>query len=292
MFIPLISEKNYLMESPTSIKYFLSQAIGSLILLVFIVFLKLKSFSLDLVTSPSLLAISMAIKSGIPPFHFWFPQVIELSNWTINLLLLTLQKIIPLSFLSYGVSDLFILIIVTRGLVGRLGGFNQNSSKKILAYSSIVHSGWMILGILLRVYLIILYFIIYSLLSLTLVLLIRKNSLTKIRIVNNFYYSNLLKLTFCLNLLSLGGLPPLTGFINKMLVVFYSVESNYLLVLIIIISSLISLTFYIRLTYSIFAIKFNLFKEKLFITEPKLIIIIYSTIILNLLIPLGLVLSY
>jgi len=117
----------------------LIQAIASIFLII-IVLVIYRSGIINLLNINNEIAlIGLAIKSGIPPFHFWLPQVIESINIIQMFITMSWQKIAPFSLMRYSLSTVIILIILARAVVGALGGFNQNSLKKILVYSSITH---------------------------------------------------------------------------------------------------------------------------------------------------------
>ena len=133
MLIPLIIIKFDRITSEAAIKYFLAQAVGS-ILLIF-------SSSIDATINYSLIEseidkiilCALVVKAGIAPFHFWFPQVIIASNWTLSIIILTWQKIAPLILISFDPSIKFLtLFVILSSLVGMLGGLNQIFIKNIL----------------------------------------------------------------------------------------------------------------------------------------------------------------
>lgn len=248
IFIPFICNKKYLIEISPSIKYFLAQVLGSLLLILFIYLNILKRSSNNVSEFNSLfLLTAIAVKSGTPPFHFWFPQLVEIRNWIQITALLTLQKIIPIVFLFYSLNFLFIVILVLRGLVGALGGFNQNSLKKIIAYSSITHIGWIILSLEYSIKISLVYFFRYSFIILLFILLI-KNSSIHLNSVNLLNYNILHKSLICISIFSISGLPPFLGFIIKLMVILYSIK-NIFLVLLIVIFSFISMVYYTRILY-------------------------------------------
>ncbi|CAH1384876.1 unnamed protein product [Tenebrio molitor] len=78
--IPIFSEKKNVFSTEASIKYFITQAIASLILLISVIILLLTNeFINPLINSTLILILNSAliIKLGAAPFHFWFPEVIE-----------------------------------------------------------------------------------------------------------------------------------------------------------------------------------------------------------------------
>lgn len=249
IFIPLITSRKYLTKSTPCIKYFLAQAIGSIILIVFILFNSLKNYNFAINSLPSLLLMATAIKSGTPPFHFWFPQLIEEVNWLQIILLLVVQKIIPLIFIFYSIRILSILVIIRRGLIGAIGGFNQNSIKKILAYSSIVHMGWLIISMNSGIEITLLYFIFYSIIIVSFIFSLKDSSIRINRFTPSKFNPQFWNLTNSLCLFSLSGLPPFLGFFIKIAVVVYSIKT-LIVILILIRFSLISIIYYIRVVYT------------------------------------------
>jgi len=273
VFIPFICTKKYLIDISPSIKYFLAQVIGSIILIFFLLFLLVKrAFSIFYRISSFFLLLSIAIKSGTPPFHFWFPQLIEISNWVRIIALLTLQKVIPLMFLFYSISPFFIILTIRRGLIGSIGGFNQNSVKKIFAYSSITHMGWVMLSMIYSVKSRILYFFIYSFLVASTLFIIKYSRMEVNSTSSNNFTSNRLNYLVFFMLLSISGVPPFRGFFIKLIVI-KRIRGGLILAILIVLFSLVSIIFYLRVMYSYFidlssCIKvksiFRLFPIKLF----------------------------
>nr|YP_009689604.1 NADH dehydrogenase subunit 2 [Coquillettidia chrysonotum]QEE94281.1 NADH dehydrogenase subunit 2 [Coquillettidia chrysonotum] len=262
-FIPLMNKsKNNLMMSESSLKYFLTQAFASSFLLFSIIMLMF--FNINIIWQNNLnefLILSiLLLKTGAAPFHFWFPSVMEGLNWMNNLILMTWQKIAPMMLISYNLNYYFLLIpIILSMMIGALGGLNQTSLRKLMAYSSINHLGWMLMAMLHNELLWLVYFILYSFLSFSILLTFNNFNLFYFNQIFNFNMmnSNLIFFIF-LNFLSLGGLPPFLGFLPKWLIIQNLIENNQMFLLIIsIIFSLITLFYYLRLSYSIFMLNFN-----------------------------------
>lgn len=263
-FIPLIIDTNNLISTEASLKYFLTQAFASsLLLFAMILFIIANNLIYQLnFSSYSSIIIFMAllIKSGIAPFHFWFPNVIEGISWNIRLLLITWQKIAPIIVLSYFVIfKLFFVIIRLSAIVGALGGLNQTSLRKLLAFSSINHLSWMLTAILFNEYLWLFYFLIYSFISFGLIYLFNFFKLFYLnQIFRIFSYSYLIKFTLLISFLSLGGLPPFLGFLPKWIIIQSLVNINQSpLIIILLITSLITIYFYLRVCYSAFMLNYT-----------------------------------
>nr|YP_009227914.1 NADH dehydrogenase subunit 2 [Chelonibia testudinaria]AII19561.1 NADH dehydrogenase subunit 2 [Chelonibia testudinaria] len=256
-FIPLALNLEYNKKSSEAIiKYFLVQAIASSM----IIFSSFYSFILDgnyFMLSPNILfTLALCTKLGMAPFHFWFPEVMEGLSWVNSLVLLTWQKISPLVILSllfYG--KVLISLSLASALIGAISGFNQTSLRKILAFSSISHLGWLGSMIFMNSSLWISYFLIYVMISFIITLsfwLLDLNYFSQLTLIQNLN----LKMMIFVNLLSLGGLPPLLGFLPKWTAIMV-LSNNFPVLFILIISSLMTLYFYTRLCFSTFTLFFQ-----------------------------------
>lgn len=257
-FIPLIINTNNLLSSEASLKYFLTQALASSVLLLgVIIFFLLHNWNNPILISYSnlLISSSLLLKRGAAPFHFWFPRVIEGLTWTNNLILITWQKIAPIILISYCLNfNFFIFIIFCSILVGSLGGLNQTSLQKLIAFSSINHLGWIMAGIINRENLWFIYFLFYSLLTISIVFLFNTFKLSNINQIFGIYQNNtIIKFVLFLSLLSLGGLPPFLGFLPKWLIIESLINLNlFRLLIFIVIFTLITLFYYLRICYAAF----------------------------------------
>lgn len=254
-FIPLIIRSKNLFSSESSLKYFLTQALASAIFLFSVIlFYLFLNFKPQLIYyNFMLIASTIILKRGSAPFHFWFPRVIEGLSWYSNFILMTWQKLAPLIILSYCIStNLLIFSIILSILFGSLGGINQTSLRKLIAFSSINHLGWIIAGIINNENIWITYFIFYTFLNLRIVLLFNNFKLFNVNQTFKTFYSNkFIKTSLFILLLSLGGLPPFLGFLPKWLIIETIINRNiYIVLLFILFITLITLYFYLRLTYS------------------------------------------
>nr|YP_009487992.1 NADH dehydrogenase subunit 2 [Culex nigripalpus]AWB99655.1 NADH dehydrogenase subunit 2 [Culex nigripalpus] len=262
-FIPLMNEgKKNLMTSESSLKYFLTQAFASSILL-FAIILMMMSFNLNWINNnfyELLILSTLLLKNGAAPFHFWFPGVMEGLSWINGLILMTWQKIAPLMLISYNINyNFFLIAIILSMIIGALGGLNQTSLRKLMAFSSINHLGWMLMAMMNNELLWLVYFIFYFFLSMSIVLLFNNLKLFHFNQIFNFSMMNpVIKFFLFLNLLSLGGLPPFLGFLPKWLVIQNLVETHQLFLLFISVClTLITLYYYLRMSYSIYMLNFN-----------------------------------
>lgn len=258
-FIPIISNRNNIFTTEASLKYFLIQTFASVRLLFLILrkrFLEnlfsLRTYSL---TSTILIA-PLLIRVGGPPFHWWFPSVIEGLRWNNCFILITIQKLAPLSLISYFliINSITFIIIIISIIIGAIGGFNQISIRKILTYSSINHIGWILTAISIGSNYWWIYFSIYTLLIITIILVVKPFQISLINQILLIIKNNsILKFLIFSSLLSLGGLPPFLGFLPKWIIIQSLTQTErYLLGILITVFSLITLYYYLRISYSSF----------------------------------------
>lgn len=260
-FIPLIRDNNNLISTEASLKYFLTQALASSVLLFAVILFILENHFIFQIHNYSswIILSALLLKRGTAPFHFWFPNVIEGLSWTNGLILITWQKIAPLILISYLIiKPLLLCRIILSAIIGALGGFNQTSIRKLIAFSSINHLRWILSAILISESLWFIYFCIYSFLSFTIVFILNIFNVFYInQLFSIFITSKTFKFFSLINLLSIGGLPPFIGFIPKWLLIqSLSLSGQFFLTTILTVTTLIALYFYLRLCYSAFLINY------------------------------------
>nr|AVN67645.1 NADH dehydrogenase subunit 2 [Parcoblatta lata] len=258
-FIPIMSSNQNIYTTEASLKYFLIQALASSILLFLVI---LKTMINDLfymfnsTINSTIMNTPLLLKSGAAPFHWWLPSVMEGLDWINCFFLLTIQKIAPLILISYTLmtSIFSTIIIISSVFIGSVGGYNQISIRKILTYSSINHMGWMLSALLLGNNFWLIYFTIYTVLTLTIIMIVKP---FQVSFINQTFLMNnnntIMKFLLFTSLMSLGGLPPFLGFLPKWIIIQSMVtNSMFILVTIMVVMSLITLYYYLRICYSSF----------------------------------------
>nr|ABF61720.1 NADH dehydrogenase subunit 2 [Sasia abnormis] len=258
--IPMISMSHHPRAMEATVKYFLTQATASATILFASTINAWATGQWDItqLTNPTsclLLTAAIAMKLGLAPFHMWFPETLQGSSLTTALLLSTLMKFPPISILlltsnSLNPSLLTLMAIMSTAL-GGWTGLNQTQVRKILAFSSISHLGWMTAIIVYTPKLTLLTFLLYTLLTTTIFLSLSSSNTTKLStLLTSWTKTPVLNTTLMLTLLSLAGLPPFTGFLPKWLIIQELTKQEMTpTALIIALLSLLSLFFYLRLTY-------------------------------------------
>nr|QYL70188.1 NADH dehydrogenase subunit 2 [Scaptochirus moschatus] len=247
------------MEAAT--KYFLTQATASMLLMLAII-INL-TFSGQWTTmkmtnhmASMMMTIALIMKLGMAPFHFWVPEVTQGVSLTSGMILLTWQKVAPLSVLMQTANSINTNLMLTTAIlsiaVGGWGGLNQTQLRKIMAYSSIAHMGWMAAIMTFNTTMTALNLMIYVMLTLTVFMLLHiSSSTTTLSLSLLWNKTPLMSTLILLSMLSLGGLPPLSGFIPKWMIINELTKNNSIILpTIMAIMALLNLYFYMRLTYS------------------------------------------
>nr|YP_009111869.1 NADH dehydrogenase subunit 2 [Ardea modesta]AHN95713.1 NADH dehydrogenase subunit 2 [Ardea modesta] len=258
--IPLISKPHHPRAIEATIKYFLVQAAASALVLFSSLMNAWFTGQWDITqlnhpTSCLLLTTAIAMKLGLVPFHFWFPEVLQGSSLTTALLLSTVMKLPPITILfltSHSLNPtLLTAMAIASAALGGWMGLNQTQLRKILAFSSISHLGWMTIIMTYNPKLTLLTSYLYSLITTTVFLTLTKTKALKLStMMTSWTKIPTLNAAFMLTLLSLAGLPPLTGFLPKWLIIQELTKQELTTAATIItMLSLLSLFFYLRLAY-------------------------------------------
>nr|QCU55280.1 NADH dehydrogenase subunit 2 [Dacelo gaudichaud] len=258
--IPLISKSHHPRAIEAAIKYFLVQATASAMILFSSTINAWHTGQWDITqltnpTSSILLTTAIAMKLGLVPFHFWFPEVLQGSPMTTALLLSTMMKFPPITIMfltSHSLDpNLLALMAISSAALGGWMGLNQTQVRKILAFSSISHLGWMTIIILYNPKLTLLTFYLYSLMTATVFLTLNTTKTLKLStMMTSWAKTPSLNAALMLALLSLAGLPPLTGFLPKWLIIQELTKQEMTpAATIIALLSLLGLFFYLRLAY-------------------------------------------
>nr|YP_010035020.1 NADH dehydrogenase subunit 2 [Parazyginella tiani]QOX09864.1 NADH dehydrogenase subunit 2 [Parazyginella tiani] len=231
------------LSSESTMKYFIVQSISSSMLMMSMLIMIMKGdYNYNYMLTTSLL-----IKTGVAPFHNWVLTVIEGLNLWMVLIILTINKVAPITLLSYTTNTIMMIIMLTM-ILGSISGLNQNSFSKLIGYSSIFNMG-LIMSIIKINLMWIYYLTIYSFMMLMLIFNLIK---WKINFLNQSMMSEFLlnKMSLWLNILSMGGMPPLLGFSIKYMVITHLISIKMIsLVSMMVMMSLITMFFYLRMSF-------------------------------------------
>nr|QOH99704.1 NADH dehydrogenase subunit 2 [Tanakia lanceolata] len=259
--IPLMAQHHHPRAVEASTKYFLVQATAAAMILfagttnAWIT----GTWEMTNMSSPlasAMIIFALALKIGLAPMHLWMPEVLQGLDLTTGLILSTWQKLAPLALIVQTAQDINPMLLTTLGLlstlIGGWGGLNQTQLRKILAYSSIAHMGWMIIVLQYAPQLTLLALLTYIFMTSAAFLTLKMFSTTKINTLTTIWTkSPALSVTTALVLLSLAGLPPLTGFMPKWLILQELTKQDLpAIATVMALAALLSLYFYLRLCYA------------------------------------------
>jgi NADH-quinone oxidoreductase subunit N len=234
-----------------------------------------------------LIFAGIGYKISSVPFHFWTPDVYEGAPITITAFLSVASKaagfallvrFIKTTFVSYvdqagmwhliNVFDWKSLLVVISILTMTLGNFSalwQNNMKRMLAYSSIAHAGYLLLGLVVMsnqgMLAILVYFAVYLVMNLgaflIVMLIANKTGSEEIDDYNGLgYTSPFLGISLAIFLVSLTGLPPTAGFIGKLYLFIGLVDAKMIAVAVVaLLNTVLSLYYYMRVLKHMFLTK-------------------------------------
>nr|AAZ15935.1 NADH dehydrogenase subunit 2 [Eurycea cirrigera]AAZ16131.1 NADH dehydrogenase subunit 2 [Eurycea wilderae]AAZ15936.1 NADH dehydrogenase subunit 2 [Eurycea cirrigera]AAZ15940.1 NADH dehydrogenase subunit 2 [Eurycea cirrigera]AAZ15941.1 NADH dehydrogenase subunit 2 [Eurycea cirrigera] len=259
--IPLMSKTHHPRATEAATKYFLMQAAASALLL-FATTLNAwytgewTISCMQNIIPTLMLTIALMIKLAVAPFHLWLPDVIQGLDLMTCLILLTWQKLAPMTLLIQIGPELNPMLLISFGvlsiILGGWGGLNQPQIRKIMAYSSIAHLGWMTVVLVYSPQLTTLNLLLYLMMTAAMffmLLNLMSTNINKVAISWMKYAS--LTPAMMIILMSLGGLPPTSGFMPKWLILEELMKQDMALIATIMsLSALLSLFFYLRLSYA------------------------------------------
>nr|WPW59775.1 ND2 [Subdoluseps nilgiriensis]WPW59776.1 ND2 [Subdoluseps nilgiriensis] len=259
--IPIIAMQHHPRATEAATKYFLTQAAASATLLFASTMNAWSTGTWDitqLTNEPActMLTLALSMKLGLAPLHFWLPEVLQGTSLSTALLITTWQKLAPISLLYLTHNTINPSMLLAMGLLstilGGWGGLNQTQTRKIMAFSSIAHLGWMATITTINPDILLLNLTLYIAMTTTaFTMLIFTTSKTIKDMTMSWTISPAVTAMMLVVLLSLGGLPPLTGFMPKWLILQELTTNNLsMTATILALSALLSLFFYLRLSYT------------------------------------------
>ena len=248
------------------------------------------------------LVIGIAFKLGAVPFHMWVPDVYQGSPTSVTMFISTVPKIAAVAMLvrllvdGLGAmhpywSDLFMILALLSIALGSVVALMQTNIKRMLAYSTISHVGFVMLGFVTGVItgygaatFYILVYVLMSLAAFGVIILLNKKGFEAEEISD---YKGLSKsspwfaLMMLVVMLSMAGVPPFIGFYSKFFILQQVISAGFVTVAIIaVVFAVISAYYYLQIIKSMY---FNDAEQELTITAPmdiKLVLSINAILIL------------
>nr|YP_010713171.1 NADH dehydrogenase subunit 2 [Hypomesus transpacificus]WDA95363.1 NADH dehydrogenase subunit 2 [Hypomesus transpacificus] len=259
--IPLMTQKHSPRSVEAAAKYFITQAAAAATIMFASTTNAWLTGSWDIQhlshpASATMAFMALALKVGLAPIHFWLPEVIQGLSLTTGLILSTWQKLAPFALIIQITPALNPSLVLGMGvastLVGGWGGMNQTQIRKILAYSSIAHLGWMVIVSQVSPSLALLGLTLYIVMTTSAFLTIKASAASSLNtLATAWTKAPALVALASLALLSLGGLPPLSGFMPKWLILQEMTKQGLpLIATLAALTALLSLFFYLRICYA------------------------------------------
>ncbi|MEE8460593.1 MAG: NADH-quinone oxidoreductase subunit N, partial [Acidobacteriota bacterium] len=258
-------------------------------------------YSLILLVGLGLMLVGFGFKVAFAPFHAWTPDVYEGAPIPITALLavaskgaafLALVRILNqvLPDLSQQWQAILWPSAVLTMAIGNIAALTQSNIKRMLAYSSIAHAGYLLVGLTAHNYLgtqgILFYLVAYALMTLGALAVVqivgcREEQHTSIEDYNGLGYRYpFLGIALSVFLISLAGIPATAGFMGKLFVFSAAVQSQmYGLVVIALVTSAIGIYYYLRVIVSMYMGEFK--KEEVPITISMSMRIILTLMVLG-----------
>ncbi len=310
------SNKTDLRSNEASIKYFLMGAFATGFLLFGITLIYGSAGSFDLyeihnfsvknskdfmfILGALLILAALAFKVSMAPFHMWSPDVYQGSPSIITAFMMTVVKIsafyaffrmMTIGFLGITtewINIIGVLIIITLFLANTMG-LAQSNAKRMLAYSSVSHVGYLSLIFFgmnsVSPYNLAFYLFAYSLATVGVMMcLIWVEKIKKETSFNAFrglgHTEPILAVTASLCLMSMAGIPLTAGFMGKFVIFAQAIQENPFLVLVAVLGSAISIAYYLRLIMAMFFPKESSFKTSEKVTLTYNIVAVFIIIAL------------
>lgn len=221
-----------------------------------------------------LIIVGFGFKVALVPFHMWTPDVYQGSPMPVTAFMAVgakaagfaaILRVLTQSayFVSYQWSDIFWLLAVLTMFTGNLIALVQDDIKRMLAYSSIAHAGYITVGVVasneMTVGVVVFYLTAYLFMNLAAfavaeIVAGRGERRTKIEYFNGLgYKSPMLGLAMGISMFGLAGFPPTAGFIGKFYLFSSAMQSGYVwLVIFGVINSLLSVYYYLRVVVAMY----------------------------------------
>lgn len=246
-FLGIVCLKSINQKFGAVARYFLIQVLASSLLLVSLLFISDREWSFNI--NIFFFNLSLMIKIGLFPFHFWVIRLIPYIRWVGIYLLSSVQKIIPILILRWSLYlDYLVIVSVITILISIYKRIGLTSIKIIFRYSILSHTAWICI-VLINLDWWLFYFIFYSFIFLMVCLFHRHI------IIDDFRDLTIIKLIspklfyiYVITIISFIGIPPLLGFTIKWIIMIRIVNLySYFVMLFVVGCSVVHLFYYIKI---------------------------------------------
>nr|ACA28661.1 NADH dehydrogenase subunit 2 [Phelsuma guimbeaui] len=257
--LPIIIKPQHPRATEAATKYFLTQATAAALVLLSSTMNAWETGQWSIInmtpTRTIIMTLAIFLKLGLVPTHFWYPEVLQGSTMYTAMIISTWQKIAPLSLLYLTSmncpTEIFLIVGITSTIIAGMVGLNMTQTRKIMAFSSIGHMGWLITMIPFNLNLTTFTLMMYITLTSSMFSMLATMTTPTLKDMGQTHLCFPMMTTMMmLTLMSLGGLPPLSGFMPKLLILKTLTDMKLMILSTsLALTSLPSLYFYLRMSY-------------------------------------------
>ena len=286
LYVLATIKRDSLYSAESGVKYFILGALSSGILLygfsliygftgstsfedIKLILSESNNLSLGLIFGLVFIIVGLAFKISAVPFHMWTPDVYQGAPTSITAFFAIVPKIAAIALIFRFCLEPFgdhynewgqivFFLSVASMFLGAIAAINQSNIKRLLAYSSIGHVGYVLIALAAAnndgVKSAAIYMFIYMIMNIavfTILLSLKKSNqyIEKISDLDGLSKSNpIISISLAIIMLSMAGIPPFIGFFGKFYVFVAAIESGlYLLSILGVLASVISAYYYLRI---------------------------------------------
>nr|QEP09175.1 NADH dehydrogenase subunit 2 [Aphaena discolor nigrotibiata] len=254
-FLPLLKKSNKMNEQ--LMKYLIIQSMSSSMMMISMI---INSMINNPINESILMMTGIMMKMGMMPFHLWLPGMMQMMSWEMCMMMTTVQKIIPTVMLVQLTSIKMMMIpMMMSMLISPLSGMKQTSMKKMMAYSSITNSPMMIMSLKLSKQQFNMMMMMYFTINIMMMNTMKKNNINFMNQLNS--QTNMTKISLMISSMSMSGMPPMTGFMIKWMILKSTINFSLMMPSMILMSSILSSFMYLNMILPTMT-KSNKFKMK------------------------------
>ena len=286
LYVIAAIKRDSLKSSESGLKYFILGALSSGILLygcsliygftghtdfysIYYVINSLEEIQIGLIFGLIFILVGLAFKVSAVPFHMWTPDVYEGAPTSITAFFAIVTKISavaliyrfclePFSILYNEWSQIIIFLSIASMFLGSIAAIRQTNIKRLLAYSSIGHVGYILIGLVsfsnegtkgAAIYMLIYLFMNIAIFTIILSLKFENKYIDKIEDLSGLSKVRpFLSLFIAIIMLSMAGIPPFAGFFGKFYIFVSALNAeNYYLAVLGVLASVIAAFYYLRI---------------------------------------------
>ena len=320
LYVVAAIKRDSIQSAESGVKYFVLGALSSGILLygcsliygftgttnfeeIRLSLISINHLSLGIIFGLVFVLVGLAFKVSAVPFHMWTPDVYEGAPTSITAFFAIVPKVSAVAIIyrfclePFGNfysewSQIIIFLSIASMFLGAIAAIAQQSIKRLLAYSSIGHVGYILIGLAsgnaagikgVTIYMLIYVVMNIAIFSIILSLKYNNSYIEKISELSGLSKSKpIISLSIAIIMLSLAGIPPFAGFFGKFYIFIAAVEADLILLAVLgVISSVISAYYYLRIIKVLYFDEVGDSNYQSIITSQSLAVLICAILFLS-----------